>query len=353
MDSDTQNIVVFALLILIGTGALMLPLLRYLCIGWEAKRKDILDGLSRSARLEYFKMFCRSNPPPEESKISTEFEKLYDKWYGRRFFWAPGLLLFLVGIVAVTTVVFTGLNRLGYMKNPLVDLPVTALAAIAGAYLWVVDDHIARARRLDFVPSDVHWGVLRIVIAIPMGYAFAAITSKSLGPFIAFAVGAFPLATLISMLRRIAEKNLGMGATPDEASDDIIKLQGVNKTIVERLLNEDITTVTQIAYCDPVRLAMRSNLAFNFVTDCMNQALAWMYFQDGLYAIRPLGMRGAVEIKSLIDSYDEAAGPDHDRAVAAMPLIASAIKQEEKTLQITFRQIAEDPYTIFLHEVWT
>jgi hypothetical protein len=81
------------------------------------------------------------------------------------------------------------------------------------------------------------------------------------------------------MLRQLSEKKLDLGATTVEASDDIIKLQGINRTIVERLSNEDITTVTQVAYCDPVRLAMRSNLSFNFVIDCMNQALAWMYLQ--------------------------------------------------------------------------
>jgi hypothetical protein len=104
---------------------------------------------------------------------------------------------------------------------------------------------------------------------------------------------------------------------------------------------------------------MRSNLSFNFVTDCMNQALAWMYLQDGLNIIRPLGMRGAAEIRHLIGDFDgvDMAQPGgkeaHDRAVAAMPLIATAIKQDVATLQVVFRQIAEDPYTIFLDRVWT
>jgi hypothetical protein len=65
--------------------------------------------------------------------------------------------------------------------------------------------------------------------------------------------------------------------TAEETSNDIVKLQGINRWIIERLSNEDITTVTQIAYCDPIRLIMRSNLTFNFVTDCMNQALAVIY----------------------------------------------------------------------------
>src|SRR5262249_36776758 len=156
------------------------------------------------------------------------------------------------------------------------DMEKTAIAAIAGAYMWTVNDFISRARRLDFAPADVFWGVLRLVIAVPMGYAFAVI-APPVGPFVAFAIGAFPLAKVTTMLQQLANKNLNLAATEEEAKDDIIQLQGINKTIAERLINEDITTVTQVAYCDPVQLIMRSNLTFNFVTECMNQALAWMY----------------------------------------------------------------------------
>jgi len=36
----------------------------------------------------------------------------------------------------------------------------------------------------------------------------------------------------------------------------------------------------------------------------------------------------------------------------AFPKIAAAVKQDSATLQMTLREIAADPYTIFLHSVW-
>ena len=353
-----QRVIACVLLIFIGTATMLAPLIRYVTVGWLAKRKDIMDGVGAEARLAYFKMFSPSEVPETADLAFAEFERLYSKWYGRRFFLVPGLLLSLTDLIAVAVVTLTVLHARGYVGTPLFDLPDIAVAAIAGAYMWIVNDFISRARRLDFAPSHVQWALLRLVIAVPMGYAFAAIAAKSLGPFIAFAVGAFPLATLTSMLQRLATKTLGLEATAEEASDDIIKLQGINKAIVERLLNEDIATVTQIAYCDPVHLVMRSNLTFDFVTDCMNQALAWMYFQNGLDKIRSLGLRGAAEIKHLVDSYDAdistvpASKGDHDRAVAALPKIAAAIGQDPDTLQIVFREIAQDPFTVYLCAVW-
>jgi len=233
------------------------------------------------------------------------------------------------------------------------------VASVAGAYLWVANDFISRARRLDFSPSDVQWGSLRLIIAIPMGYAFSAVASKDAGPFVAFAVGAFPLTALMSMLQRLARKSLAIEATKEEAADDIIRLQGINPTIVERLSFEDVTTITQFAYCDPVRLVMRSNLTFNFVTDCMSQALAWIYFQDQLGTVlRPMGMRGAVEIGCLIHEFDDTSDATeeskaaHARAQIALPQMAAKLGVSPEVLQITFRQIAGDPFTVFLSQVW-
>jgi hypothetical protein len=353
IDFTNEKIWVCALLISIGTFSLLMPLIRYSTIGWKAKRQDIMDGLDATARVCYFAMFSRSGNPPTEANASAAFEQLYTKWYGRRFFLVPGLLLFAVGLIVVSVVTLTGLNRLGYMTNPIFSVPDIAMAAFAGAYLWVLNDHICRARSLDFSPADVQWGVLRLVIAAPMGYAFAAIASKSVGPLVAFAVGAFPLEALTSMLRRITEKSLSVSTTPEETRDDIINLQGINKPIVARLAKEDITSVTQIAYCDPVRLAMRSNLTFNFIIDCMNQALAWLYFQEGLNSIRPLSLRGASEIKDFVDSLDNSLAPDHNGVKEALPKIAEAVKQDAITLERTLRQVAEDPYTLFLNQVWT
>jgi hypothetical protein len=99
---------------------------------------------------------------------------------------------------------------------------------------------------------------------------------------------------------------------------------------------------------------MRSNLTFNFVTDCMNQALAWMYLKSDLDKVRPLGMRGAIEIRDLLRDLDLVdPTPAKELAVAALPKIALAINQDPVTLRVVFGQISGDPYTDFLRSVWT
>jgi hypothetical protein len=309
--------------------------------------------------MSYFDMFCRSDPLRSGAGATEEFEKLYDRWYGRQFFLWPGTLLLLVGAIAVVTVVLSVLEGVHYLQDPLFKLPETAVAAVAGAYLWVVNDHIGRVRRLDFSPANVMWGIQRLVIAVPMGYAFSAIAAPTAAPFVAFSLGALPLTTIMTTLRRIASKKLDLDAGSDESKDDIAKLQGVNKHILERLANEDINTIPQIAYCDPVRMTMRSNSAFHFIIDCMNQALAWMYLEDTLDIIRPLGLRGAVEIKSLMDEFDAEVDSDpriqkaRELAAAVLSQISVLMNQSPETVRFAFRQIADDPYTKFLRKVWS
>jgi hypothetical protein len=132
-----QQISVFLLLLFCGTAVVMIPLAHYVIAGWSAKRKDIMDGFNADARLAYFQMFCRSSPIPTLQNASAEFTKFHAKWYGRRYFIMPGLLLLLLSFTGVGVVTLTGLDRLNFLHNPLIKIPDTAMAGMAGAYLWV------------------------------------------------------------------------------------------------------------------------------------------------------------------------------------------------------------------------
>ncbi|WP_207221182.1 hypothetical protein [Pseudoduganella lutea] len=344
-------------LAIIAEVAIMLPLIRFLRTGWFAKRRDVLDGLSGEACRAYFEMFsCYQEP--ESGKEREAFEKMYTRWYGRKMFIAPGLLLFGVSSFAVFAVAFSVVEMLYYKTSPYFPLPAPAVAALSGAYMWVVDDQISRCRRLDMAPSDLHWGTLRLLIAVPMGYAFAAIVTDGLAPFVAFALGAFPISALTNMLQRTSNRVLQIEPKNEEVRDGIVKLQGTDRAIVDRLAIEDVRTVLQMAYCDPVHITMRSNLSFNFITDLMNQALVRLYFGTGCDAITPMGMRGAVEIRHFIeelDSDDTKPEAVHDRELArnTLPALAAALGLTEHATEQALRQIAYDPFTYFLYQIWT
>jgi hypothetical protein len=343
-------------LAVIAETAIMLPLVRFLTTGWFAKRRDILDGLSGGACRAYFRMFsCGEETPVGEERAA--FVKMYHRWYGRRMFVVPGILLLGVSSFAVAAVVFSVMEMLHYTDNPFFPLPAPAVAALSGAYMWVVDDQISRCRRLDIAPSDLHWGTLRLLVAVPMGYAFSSIATPALAPFIAFALGAFPIGALTNMLQRTSNRVLQIEPKNEEVSDGIVKLQGTDRAIVDRLAMEDVRTVSQMAYCDPVHTTMRSNLTFNFVTDLMSQALLRMYFGAASDAMAPMGLRGAVEAHNFVKALDyDGQEPVHvqERTLARATLagVAAVLGQSEQATELALREIAFDPYTSFLVEIW-
>ena len=372
----------------------LVPIGAYLRTGWRAKRNDITAGVSEEAKRRYLQMFSLSDPAPRgagprgprlpanrrhaigdavggDRKAGGHdqvFEDFYKRWYGRHRYAFP--ILVFVGVLAFLSV------QIGYSAASLFpywkaheptwtySLDPTALSAIAGAYLWVTSDFIRRARRLDFAPSDINWGTLRLVIAVPMGYAFAgfgqvgnagqvADTGQVVASVIAFSLGALPLSAIQDILRQTLYKRFTTTVHEEDRTDAVTQLQGIDDEIAMRLESENVTTIPQLAYCDPVRLVMRSNLTFNFVIDCMNQALCWVYFESQLANLRPLGLRGAVEISVLLDALASADPQIRSDAESTLADVVAAIKPPHTaaTLRYTFAQIAGNPYTHFLKAV--
>ncbi|CAN7763330.1 hypothetical protein LJR029_006384 [Caballeronia sp. LjRoot29] len=342
-----------------GVAVMIMGPCRYLRYGWAAKRKDIMGGLDRNARYEYFKRFAFDEIFLSDADIAAEFDRFYRHWYGRRFFAIPLIVHTAITFIFVSIVLLSVLSRKDGLNNPFLLLPFPAIAAVTGAYMWVTNDFISRARRLDFTPADVAWGTLRLVVAIPMGYAFNALAADKLAPFVAFALGAFPLSALLSILQRRMEKQFNVNPETIETADSVAKLEGVDRDIRERLGKEDISTITQIAYCDPIRLAMRSNLSFIFISDLAGQAIAWLYLREKLSSIKPFGLRGACEIRWYLEHYNLpntglslTQRRDRERAILAMPSIAKMLGQDESTVLICFKQIAYDPFTAFYTKTW-
>jgi hypothetical protein len=349
-----DSVDVLIAMVLLATFVLVLPVLHHLYIGWAAKRADIMDALSPESRLRYFEMFDRTQTLTEET-ANQAMNDFYIRWYGR-WRYAPTVLL-LVAVTLVTNYLAISsalaLYAKGFEGFQWIPIQPLGIAAMSGAYMWVVNDFTWRARRLDLQPSDVHWAVLRLAIALPLGCFISQITpgkSEHWRFFVAFSIGAFPLSALLSIFRRLFLKRFGL---KDNLStdNDIIKLQGINAEIAERLANEDITTITQMAYCDPIRIAMRSSLAFNFITDCMSQALAWGYLEKRMNPIRCFGLRGAVEINHL---YTMLNGHDPEKkksATEVLTCVSNTLKQEKATLLMAFYEIAKDPFTEYLTSI--
>jgi hypothetical protein len=321
------------------TGLVTFPLIEYVTYGWDRKFAEIKNSLGRKAKQKYLSLFQHVTVPAQ--KVDDTFAELYTDWYGRRRLGIPIAIVFLISIFENYYLAVDLLN----LTQANAKLQI-APSAIAGAYTFVAFDFFGRVQRRNLSIADIMRGALRLAIAIPLGFVFGAIAAENLGAFMAFAVGVFPLREIYGILRQQASKRIGTSDVNTPSNTQVVQLSGIDTATADRLEDADITTVAQLAWSDPIQLAMRTNLNFNFVVDICSQALAAVYFDGKLDKLRPLGLRGAVEMSYLVDDIRDEARAEAAAAVLGAAFKATAI--DVPALKFALAQIADDPYTEFL-----
>jgi hypothetical protein len=331
---------------------LLTPPISFLAFAWRLRRKDLLDGLTEPAIRSYFEAFHNipSQKIPEPRKA---FEAYYSSQYGRSRFIIP---LFLFAGISGLLLCWSAPSLVSMLDAGAVgkgQLPALAIFSIMGAFMWILSDEIARSYSVIMSPADIYWWSFRIVIAVPMGYAVSAAVKEPIAPPIAFLLGAFPIAQLMSIARRIAAQKLGLSDSAENEISELQSLQGVDIRHAERFASEGISTILQLAYCDPIKLAIRTGFSYSFVTDCICQALLWIYVEKDKATLRRCGLRSAYEVRCVwhdLASGDAVVKANADKVVQEA---AAAINCPEASFRNALEQVAEDPYTEFLYLSWS
>jgi len=343
-------LIIAALLLLL----LLSPIIVYILSGWVARRDEIVKNFSHDTVAEYFATFFTTELEVSTGNLVKRFQDQYHQRFGRRHFIIP--MVVFVGIACVALFLLVTSSAFSWLRDPYdyeTELPLIAVAAMGGAYMWVLYDFIDKARRCNLAPADLSWASFRLVVAAPLGLSVTALFKEVAGYAIAFLLGAFPTHTLITFIRRTVASQVGKGMEgytgyTDEVGQEIRKLQGISKVSAERFGSLGVSTILQLAHSDPVDLTMRSNFSFVYVIDCCSQALAWIYFEDKLEEMRQYGQRGAIEIGTLLDKVNK----KDKESVACVEEIAAKIGMKAEALKQVFEEISLDPYSKFLKRVW-
>jgi hypothetical protein len=305
--------------------------------------------------------------PPEVIELyDATFRLDFDKWYGLRYYIIPVIVLAILCAVCAWWCTFNlwiWLSTAGL--GPLETQRALATSALAGAFVWIISDEIDRLRRRDFTTSDVYYYIFRILLSIPFAWALASLDLGIVkGVPIAFFLGAFPTTTLFTGARRIVNKYTQLGDDPDSGKLEIEKLQSVGKEIAERYKDEGVSSICQLAYADPVDLTIRTNFDFSYVCATIAQALLWLYLnEDQIKAVSIFSLRSSYEVRSLwadLHNKDAKIKADADatlKAIVAALQPPAAPQQPNPTitpesLSAMLYQVACDPYTIFLVNIW-
>jgi hypothetical protein len=324
------------------------PILHHVFYGLARQEAEIEATFDTDAKRMYLEIF---HAHPDLRDPDAEFQRMYQYWYGRtRLVWPT------VVLIAVSIPVLFFLARSLVELSPTLDTSGLhfniAASAIAGAYIFVVAELITGVQRRSLRRVDIARASLRLASAVPIGFAFAAFLNTESGPFIALAAGAFPLDAVRTILRRLANKQFNLEIGPTDAPAQIRQLSGVDHTVADRIAEADITTISQLAWCDPIQLAIRASLNFGYVVDIVSRSLAWVYFDDKLALLRQFGLRGAYEIRVFFeDDLKSRNQKARETAENVLAEAARAISMTPTAFLYTLHQISDDKATKFLTEV--
>ena len=158
-----------------------------------------------------------ASKPGHKASPRQRLTQLYEARYGQKRYWGPSVLILGVAGISVFWALFTALGMAAGTppSMALPALPAVTLAALAGAYMWVVSDLQQRFRASDLGWQQLTTGALRFVIAIPAAYAFGALMTDAAALPVAFLLGAFPTKTIMKFARRSVRGELKMEETSD------------------------------------------------------------------------------------------------------------------------------------------
>lgn len=315
----------------------------------DGRKAEIRAIMGRGSTFQkYIMAFSTSRMSRDETLAS-----LFAESYGPRRYVTPVFELFLVNFVAV--VIF--LVKAGFSMLPpdlqhiVAKVPPESLAALGGSMLWGMYESVQRFEILDLSPASLHYLALRVLLTPAIAPLFGAAFSDSLKYLIAFGIGAFPVQTILDFLKGQARSKLQITgqAEPVEAPT-LHKLQGMTSSMLQRLQNEGFESAEHVAGADPFKLLLKTNLEWKVILDIIDQAILFDYIGEGMGLIRPLGIRGSIEIATIQqDLLDEA---QRDEALKLVAAIARVVNQDELGIRNLIRNAYEDVQVNLIWALW-
>jgi hypothetical protein len=203
--------------------------------------------------------------------------------------------------------------------------PITLALGFAGAYIQSLYDTLRRCRESDLSAYSLHFTWVHMVLASILAPLVSRAFAPEMGQFVAFGMGLFPLNDTFEYARNMAKKKLEISVDPEEVKGLPMGLvQGLNKKVVDRLDEEGITSIVDLAYSDPIKLFLKTNYPWAWVIDVMDQALLINYVGAKIDALRPIGIRGSIEMSVLGEPV---------QSVSAVTLVAISAKRLDCTVE--------------------
>jgi len=294
----------------------------------------------------YLNVFRQRNSDDhrDPERLVKELFDLYYHWRSYAFGLALNVAITLIAVLCILAHQGLPLGIPGKISELARQTPISLSAAFAGAYIWNMYDIVKRYRAGDLTPAAFHFSWIRLGAACVVGPLAATAAVEGAKPVIAFAFGLLPLQTVFDYFIGYANKRLGITSTTVQAAGPTLhNLQGLTEDMISQAAEGGIDSTQALAYCDPMKLFLKTNVEWVVIIDLIDQALLYNYIDTKLAALRPLGIRGSIETAVIWKRF-LAGGDEATRAAELMVSISSAlgITNGDAEVKNLIRTIYED-----------
>jgi hypothetical protein len=231
--------------------------------------------------------------------------------------------------------------------------------ALWGAFVWSLYEIWTRRKSGDLTPVEVVDVDLRLVVAIPIGYAFSLLAIEPVPSLAAFAASAFPLRDVRQLIRKHALQKWSVNdqVTSTRASKGYLGevLSGIGNDTIVRLEELNIETYCDLAYADPIRLMVKTGVPIQLVLAWIDQALLAVYAAPHKAQFELLGMPCALDVREFyLDHFgDPRMLQQKDwRSDKAVVDLAASLKIPLEIMPQLLRSVTVDPHVEFLARAW-
>jgi hypothetical protein len=261
-------------------------------------------------------------------------------------------------IIVVTAGLLLALSKGALVPCSVGDIlarcPWAPIAAFAGAYTFTLTDLIRRHRRMEMDADAIQRGWLRMLVAPVLATALTLVLKEELAVTASFALGVIPLSDVFSYVADRGRKTLGIeNAAVTSQPANLGELQGIDKDLLERFMNEGIATVQQLALGDTFAIFVAVNVEWRTLLDYVDQAILHCFAGAALPELRKRGIRGAIEVAELSECLTGTDDPTTKaNALALVRDLATVLKVSEVGVLNFIQTIASDGQVEFLQALW-
>lgn len=291
-------------------------------------------------------------PLTPEDVVRTLFN-LYYHWGSYAFGIALNMAVTLIMSVAILSKAKVPLGLPPALQS-LADAILPAVAfGFAGAYIWDLYDLLNRYRGVDITPASFQFSWLRLLAGSIVGPLGSLAVTEGLKNIVAFGLGLLPLQTMFQFFTDYATKRLAITTTQTPSADPTLhKLQGMTGNEIERVAEEGIDSAATLAYSDPMKLFLKTDIEWVVVIDIIDQALLFNYIGDKLAVLRPAGIRGSIETAVIYERLKSGDPEEVAVAQALLTILAGKLELSPPETLNLIRTVWEDDQVDLLWQLF-